>query len=122
MAYLYGTSSTGQGAQNVGAQAFISAESGDQYGVYWLETRHGTAKTVLTKGGPWYPVPPLDNAACPALVKITYTGKSGATYDYQVVSTTTCPSSSAYSLVDRTVQGTKTKGLVTYKMTAWAER
>ncbi|WP_297391945.1 hypothetical protein, partial [Acidiferrobacter sp.] len=93
-----------------------------QYGVYWLETQHGTAKTILTKGGPWHPVPPLDNGACLALVTVTYTGKSGSVYNYQVVSTTTCQSSNAYSLVDRTVQGTKNKGLVTYKMIAWAER
>ena len=128
MAYLYGTVDTGQALQNEGAQAFVSAESGDQYGVFWLETKH--AKSVI-KGGPWYPVPPLDNASCPALVTVTYVGKTkqctkkfGGKYKYTYItgSASLCSASGARAAIVRTVCAKSKNGQVQYRVFSWAEQ
>jgi Tfp pilus assembly protein PilX len=127
MAYLYGTVDTGQALQNEGAQAFVSAESGDQYGVYWLETRHATPPPP-TKGGPWYPAPPLDNASCPAQVTVTYVGKTalckkyGYPYSYTVGSASLCSASGARATIVRTVCAKTKRGQVNYAVKGWAEQ
>lgn len=145
MAFLYGTANTQQSLQNMGAQAFISAESGDQYGVYSLEqtTPAPTAAFTVT--------PPVDNPACPATVTISAPSSAvgngngngngngqgpHAVADYTVTSVATCPSDDASWTVTRVVQespgrlgkGNQGQGLggrpgsgSTYQTISWAE-
>ncbi len=129
MAYLYGTVDTGQALQSEGAQAFVSAESGDQYGVYWLEALHDTPPAL--KGGPWYPKPPTDNASCPALVTVTYAGTTkqctkqyGNSYKYTYIagSKSLCSASGSLATVVRTVCARTKKGQVQYRVFSWAEQ
>ena len=131
MAYLYGTVDAGQALQNGGAQAFVSAESGDQYGVYWLESQHGTPGKRLKTSGPPTPPPPLDNAACPAQVTVTVAGtttqctkKYGKSYKYTYVigSTSLCGASGARAAVVRTVCARIQGGQVQYRLFSWAEQ
>lgn len=131
MAYLYGTVDTGQALQNEGAQAFVSAESGDQYGEYWLETQY--AVSPLTKRGSQSPKPPppLDNASCPAQVTVTYVGNTkqctkqyGGSYKYTYTtdSTSLCSASGARAAVVRTECARTKKGQVQYRVFGWAEQ
>lgn len=140
MAYLYGVGSTAQGLQNAGANAFVAAESGDQYGVYYLETQYSAAlpRTPLTVTAPLATPSPC---AAPA-VTITAVGKitkKGGTYAVQSVAS--CGSPVAHWTVVRTVsvgpgaattgngnrgrgKGTgrgKTSGF-SYTVTGWAEQ
>lgn len=127
MSYLYGTTDTLQGLQSTGTQAFVAAESGDQFGVFWLETQNATKPPT---GGPYTPAPPLDDPACPAQVTVTYLGKAGKYYQYGVQSIATCAASGARATVMRTVEGQKGGGKkkgaggsqVTYKVIVWSEQ
>ncbi len=118
MAYLYNTADTGQSLQNSGAQAFIAAESGDQYGVYYLET------TYVAKFPPNAPaVPPqnpVPNPSCPPTVTVTRVKGGGK--NYLVQSTAKCPSSGAQWTIDRVVQAARKNGRVTYTVSAWTEQ
>ncbi len=107
MAFLYGTADTQQSLQNTGAQAFISAESGDQYGVYWLETNYSTTPLNVQTNV----TPPLDNPECPATVTIFKPTKVGNVYTYTVQSVVSgCISSGASRTVTRTVTATQKGG------------
>lgn len=118
MAFLYNTADSQQSLQNGGAQAFVTAESGDQYGVYWLETNYVTTPlTASPTTVPAPPVPPLPAGAaapdCQAHVTITNV-KSGGDYYYTVTSVVSaCAGSGAARTVVRSVKavppGTKTK-------------
>lgn len=110
MAFLYNTADTQQSLQNGGAQAFVTAESGDQYGVYWLETNYVTTPLTTTPTTvPAPPVPPLPAGAgtpdCHANVTITDV-KSKGDYLYTVTSVVSgCVGSGAARAVVRTVTG-----------------
>ncbi len=110
MAFLYNTADTQQSLQNGGAQAFVTAESGDQYGVYWLETHYVTGPlTTSPTTVPAPPVPPAPPGAgppdCRANVTITYI-KSRGVYYYTVSSIVPgCAGSGAARTVVRTVTG-----------------
>lgn len=118
MAFLYSTADTQQGLQNGGAQAFVTAESGDQYGVYWLETNYATRPlTASLTTVPAPPVPPSPPGAgtpdCRAHVTIRAV-RTGGAYRYTVTSVVSaCAGSGAARTVVRTVTGippgTKTK-------------
>lgn len=111
MAFLYNTADTQQSLQNGGAQAFVTAESGDQYGVYWLETNYTTTPLTTTPTTvPAPPVPPLPAGAgapdCYANVTITDVVQSGGDYVYTVTSVVpACAGSGASRTVVRTVTG-----------------
>ena len=128
MAFLYGTATGAEGAQNGGAQAFTAAESGDQYGVYYLETNYSgqlppTPLTLPTQ------TPSVPDPECPAVVTVT---KAGG--DYLVQSVATCVGSAARWTVIRTVAPQiqkkpkfkkgklKKPGRITYLVTSWAQR
>ncbi|MHB8253709.1 MAG: hypothetical protein ACYDEV_08415 [Acidiferrobacter sp.] len=121
MAYLYGAADTEQSFQNSGAQAFIAAESGDQYGVYWLETNYakppflntGSAGTLVN------PPPPADNPDCLPVVTVTRIPK---TQQYTVQSVVTCTSTQANWTVVRLVQASKTGRNITYNVLSWAQQ
>ena len=128
MAFLYGTATSTEGTQNGGAQAFTAAESGDQYGVYYLETRYWKKPppTPLTLPAQ---TPSIPDPECPPAVTVT---KAGG--DYLVTSVATCAGSGARWTVVRTVQaqvkrGPKTKkgklkkpGEIVYTVIAWGQK
>ena len=120
MAFLYGSASTEQSYQNSGAQAFISAESGDQYGVYWLETNYAGPKFLKTGGTPLLvtPPPPVDNPDC--LPTVTVTQDTGRQYTVQ--SAVKCISTGASWTVVRLVQASKTGTNITYHVFSWAQQ
>lgn len=140
MAYLYGTAAGGQGLQNAGANAFVAAESGDQYGVYYLETQYSTA---LPPSSLTITAPLATPSACtPPVVTITATSKiTKAGGNYAVQSVAVCGSPVARWTVVRSVtaapgnattgngnrgkgKGTgrgKTSGFI-YTVTGWAEQ
>jgi len=103
MAYLYGAAATGQAVQNGGAQAFLAAESGDQYGVYYLATQYATTlpPSPLTVTAPW-----VTPSACLAPV-VTITATTPLV-TYTVSSVATCPGVGARWTVTRTVSVTVT--------------
>lgn len=129
MAYLYGTSNTEQGIQNSGAQALIASESGDQYGVYWLDTqyvRNYPAVPLLVPAQS-----PMPNSACPAAVKVTSSPLGGGYYT--VTSIARCGSPQAQWTVVRTVQARgkqpkfkknklKKAGKLYYQVVEWVEQ
>lgn len=107
MAFLYNTADTQQSLQNGGAQAFVTAESADQYGVYWLETNYSKTPLRRTMTVPTPPVPPpppgVGRPDCRANVTIRY-AKAGGTYVYTVISVVPgCAGSGAARTVVRTV-------------------
>ncbi|MHB1511711.1 hypothetical protein [Acidiferrobacter sp.] len=128
MAFLYGTATGAEGMQNGGGQAFTAAESGDQYGVYYLETKYwGTLPpTPLTLPAQ---TPSVPDPQCPAVVTITT-----ANGNYLVTSIATCAGSSAQWTVTRTVQAIvkkkpkikngriKKPGQISYNVIAWAQQ
>ena len=127
MAYLYGTADTQQSLQNSGAQAFIAAESGDQYGVYYLETTY--TKTLPPAGSTTLTQSPMPNPSCPAAVTITCTKPKGGGNTCLVQSVATCPSSGAQWTVIRTVTAAAGGGgkggggaSITYTVNGWIEQ
>jgi Tfp pilus assembly protein PilX len=102
MAFLYNTTDSQQILQNGGAQAFIAAESGDQYGVYWLETNY--VKNPLTKAALVTP-PTAFPPDCAAAVTIPKPRRKNGVYTYLVQSTVVpaCAASGAQRTVVRTV-------------------
>ena len=128
MAFLYGTATGAEGTQNGGGQAFAAAESGDQYGVYYLETNYWgqLPPTLLTLPAQ---TPSVPDPACPPTVTVTVRGK----LIYVVTSVASCAGSSAKWTVKRTVQAQVKKkpknkkgglkpGRITYAVTAWAQQ
>ncbi len=128
MAFLYGTATGAEGVQNGGGQAFTAAESGDQYGVYYLETNYWGVlpSTPLTLPAQ---TPSVPDPQCPAVVTVTK-----ANGDYLVSSIATCAGSSAQWTVTRTVQAIvqkkpkikhgqlKKPGRIVYRVIAWAQQ
>ncbi len=127
MAFLYGTATGAEGTQNGGGQAFTAAESGDQYGVYYLETNYWKtlppAPLTLPAQTPSVPDP-----ECPPVVTVTTAGG-----DYLVTSVATCAGSGAQWTVVRTVTASQTGGgrggppgrgggVITYTVTNWTEQ
>ena len=107
MAFLYGSASGEQGLQTSGAQAFISAESGAQYGVYWLETNYSVPPFFTTgPAGTVIAPPPADNPDCPAQVTIT----ENACRQYTIQSAVVCASSGARWTVLYSVQAAQGGG------------
>lgn len=142
MAFLYGTADTQQGVQNGGAQAFMTAESSDQYGVYWLETHY--ANTILKNRNTVTisPLPALSPADCTAVVTIPPVAQKNGVYTYTVQSVVSgCVLSAASRTVVCTVTATQGPGgrgpgggppgpggpppggpgAITYQITGWRE-
>ena len=128
MAFLYGTATGAEGTQNGGGQAFTAAESGDQYGVYYLETNYWgqLPPTPLTLPAQ---TPSIPDPECPPTVTV----KAGGKLIYVVTSVAICAGSSAKWTVVRTVQAQVKKkpkrkkgglkpGRITYKVIAWAQQ
>ena len=124
MTFLYGSADTEQSLQNSGAQAFIAAESGDQYGVYWLETHYPGPKFLKTGGGgiAVSPAPPLDNPDCPATVTVTQDPSNR----YTIQSVVVCTSSGARWTVVRIMTATEQRGRITYNysssLAGWSQQ
>lgn len=128
MAFLYGTASAEQGTQNAGAQAFLAAESGDQYGVYYLETQYSGMLPPRALTLPAQ-TPSVPDPSCPPVVTVTKAGGH-----YLVQSVATCVPSGARWTVTRTVQAKvqkkpkmkkgrlKKAGRILYTVTAWGEQ
>ncbi|WP_297396857.1 hypothetical protein [Acidiferrobacter sp.] len=116
MAFLYGTATGAEATQNGGGQTFTAAESGDQYGVYYLETNYWNKlpPTPLTLPAQ---TPSVPDPACPPVVTVTKAGGN-----YFVTSVATCAGSAARWTVVRTVTATPKKGKITYTVTAWAQQ
>ena len=116
MAFLYGIATSAEGTQNGGAQAFTAAESGDQYGVYYLETRYWKKPppTPLTLPAQ---TPSIPDPECPPAVTVT---KAGG--DYLVTSVATCAGSGARWTVTRTVKAAKQRGVIQYNVITWAQQ
>ena len=116
MAFLYGTATGAEGVQNGGGQAFTAAESGDQYGVYYLETNYWNKlpPTPLTLPAQ---TPSVPDPECPPVVTITEAGGN-----YFVTSVATCAGSAARWTVVRTVKALKKGGTITYTVTTWAQQ
>ena len=133
MAFLYGTATGAEGIQNGGGQAFTAAESGDQYGVYYLETNYWDQlpPTSLTLPAQ---TPSVPDAECPPVVTVTETGRRPPYYYYLVTSVATCTGSGAHWTVVRNVQGQiqkrpkfkkgrlKKPGKIVYTVTAWTQQ
>ena len=133
MAFLYGTATGAEGTQNGGGQAFTAAESGDQYGVYYLETNYWgqLPPTPLTLPAQ---TPSVPDPECPPVVTVTETGHRPPYYYYLVTSVVTCTGSGARWTVVRNVQGQvlrkpkfkkgrlKKAGKIVYQVTAWAQQ
>lgn len=128
MAYLYGSATAAEGTQNGGGQAFSAAESGDQYGVYYLETNYWgtlppTPLTLPTQ------TPSVPDPQCPPVVTVTK-----ANGNYVVTSIATCAGSAAKWTVTRTVYAQvkrkpkykhgklKKSGKILYYVIAWAQQ
>lgn len=116
MAFLYGTATGAEGVQNGGGQAFSAAESGDQYGVYYLETQYWKTlpPTPLTLPAQ---TPSVPDPECPAVVTVTK-----ARGNYLVTSVATCAGSAAAWTVVRTVQTSRKRGHITYTVTKWVQQ
>ncbi|MHB1566405.1 MAG: hypothetical protein ACYCXG_06770 [Acidiferrobacter sp.] len=111
MAFLYGTADTQQEVQNGGAQAFMTAESSDQYGVHWLETTYANTILKNRKTVTVSPLPLLFPADCTAVVTIPPFVKKNGVYTYTVRSVVAgCASSGAARTVVRTVTATQGPG------------
>ncbi len=136
MAFLYGTATGAEGTQNGGGQAFTAAESGDQYGVYYLETNYSSQlpPTPLTLPAQ---TPSIPDPECPPVVTVTEISSGPPAYVYRVTSVATCAGSGARWTVARNVTAvvsgnpkkpkskkgpSKTTGGITYTVSAWAQQ
>ncbi len=129
MAFLYGTATGDGGLQNGGGQAFVAAESADQYGVYYLETNYWGQLPPASLTLPAQ-TPSLPNPGCPPVVTVTQT----ATDYYAVAATAVCAASGARWQVTRVVYAQvrkkpkfkhgqlKKPGRITYAMVSWAQQ
>ncbi len=121
MAFLYGTAGTQQSVQNGGAQAFMAAESSDQYGVYWLETNYANPP-LLNKKTTVTPLPVLSPPDCMATVTILKPVIKKGTYTYTVQSVVPgCAGSGAQRTIVRIVTAVVKARGITYKTTGWIE-